>query len=210
MKRLIVLLMVVLATACEGDEEGTTGGAGSTRPAITGPITDATAPIPVPDLVGLSPSQARSALQAVGLRRDTLRRIYSEELQGTVVKQGIDPGTLVRNGRRIKFTIARPLPRPFDGNPWGYNFHCCTFIRETPSEFCSYFKCVPNFTSGVGWIIQCGDRAFSQSGEEYFVGDPIPDSPGTCYGHRGIYRPLLQLRGHLVDPADRILGTAQE
>jgi hypothetical protein len=198
MTRLIVLLMVVVATACEGDEDGTTGGAGTTGPAVTSPITDATAPIPVPDLVGLSPDQARSALQAVGLRSDTPHETFSEELQGTVVKQGIDPGTLVRNGRRIDFMIVRPFPRPLNGNPWGYNLRCCTFIRESPSEFCSYFECVSDFSSGVGWIIQCRDREFSQSGKERFAGDPIDDSPGSCSGHGGEYLPLLQVRGGRV------------
>ena len=208
MKRLIMLLMIVFATACDGDGDGNTGTAGTTGPAVTGAITDATAPVPVPNLVGLSPSQARSALRAVGLRSDNPpRRFYAGVLQGTVVQQGIDPGSLVPIGRRIKFKIARPLPRPLDGNPWGYNFRCCTFIRDPPPEFCSYFECVPYFSSGDGWVIQCGDRAFSQSGKGYFVDDPVSDSPGTCFGHGGRYRPLLQLRGQLVDPEDRILET---
>ena len=208
MKRSIMLLMVVFATACDGDADGNTGTAGTTGPAVTAAITDATAPIPVPDLVGLSPSQARSALRTAALRPRGSRLFYSDELQGTVVRQEIEPGTEVRPGRRIEFTIALPLPRPLAGNPWGYNFRCCTFIRDPPPEFCSYFECVPYFSSGNGWVIQCGDRAFSQSGKGYFVDDPVSDSPGTCFGHGGRGRPLLQLRGRYVDPEDRILETA--
>jgi hypothetical protein len=207
MTRLIVLLMVVLATACDGDGDGTTGPAGTSGPAITGARTvtsDVSSPIPGPDLVGLSASQARSELEAAGLRPGRPRHIYSSEPRGTVVRQDVDPGTPVRTLRRIRFTVTNPIPRPLFGSPWGYNFRCCTFIRDTPSEFCSYFKCIPYFTSGVGWVIQCGDRAFSQSGEEYFVGDSISHSQGSCYRHGGYYRELLQLRGRLVDPADRI------
>jgi len=101
-----------------------------------------------------------------------------------VVGQGVVPGTEVRPHRPIQLTVAKPFPRPVYGNPWGYNFKCCGFIYDPPAAFCSYFNCIPYFSSGVGYVIQCQDGAFSQLGGE----------SGSCSSHGGNRRPLQQVR----------------
>jgi PASTA domain len=193
MKRLLLVVIMLITAACDdGAVIGATGssitedgvrqtGIGQTDPTF----------VPVPELVGESRSDARAALRAAGLRSGNARTSYSQEPPGTVVEQQFDPGTEVRARRRIRFTVAKPLPRAVFGNPWGYNFSCCRFIRDPPSAFCSYFKCVPYFSAGVGYVIQCDDRTFEQSG----AGQEAEHPQGACSGRGGIYRPLLQLTG---------------
>jgi hypothetical protein len=188
MNRLLLVVIMLITAACDAGVD--TGGTGSSvtgdgiRPTGTGPT--GVTPILVPDLVGESASEARADLRAAGVR--PRRRVaYSEEPVGTVLDQAVEPGSEVRPRRIIWFTVARRIPTSVFGNPWGYNWNCCRFIRDPPSAFCSYFKCVPNFSSGTGWVIQCEDRTFSQSGTEF--------NRGSCSQRDGVYRPLLQMTG---------------
>jgi hypothetical protein len=85
---------------------------------------------------------------------------------------------------------AKPTPTPkphcvaVNNNPWCYNFSPGGLIYTPPSGFCSYFNCIPTFYAsddpGDGYIIECSDGTFSQSGGE----------SGACSHHGGIMRPL--------------------
>lgn len=82
---------------------------------------------------------------------------------------------------------TQPPPTPCPGihcNPWGYNFTPGKLIYDPPSNFCTYFNCIPSFVEpddpGDGYIVQCGDGLFSQSGGER----------GACSHHGGVSRPL--------------------
>lgn len=71
----------------------------------------------------------------------------------------------------ISQTDSTPAPVPTGGscgapdNPWGYNF--CgpdSPIYSAPDDFCDYFDCIANFPYGTGYVVQCEDGMFSQSG----------------------------------------------
>jgi hypothetical protein len=81
----------------------------------------------------------------------------------------------------------KPTPPPCqatNGNPWCYNFVPGNLIYYPPSGFCTYFNCIPTFVEpddpGDGYIVQCVDGLFSQSGGER----------GACSYHGGVSRPL--------------------
>ena len=66
-------------------------------------------------------------------------------------------------------TIALSTPVSAAGvnnNPWGYNYTAAqgSLIYVPPSGFCGYFRCIPNFKNGVGYVIECHDGWFSKSG----------------------------------------------
>jgi hypothetical protein len=86
---------------------------------------------------------------------------------------------------------ATPTPRPqpthcvgINNNPWCYNFSPGGLIYTPPSGFCNYFNCIPTFYGsddpGDGYIIECQDGTYSQSGGE----------SGACSYHGGEMRPL--------------------
>jgi len=86
----------------------------------------------------------------------------------------------------------RPLPTPtpkphcvaVNNNPWCYNFSPGGYIYYPPSGFCSYFNCIASFYAsddpGDGYVIECNDGTYSQSGGE----------SGACSHHGGEMRPL--------------------
>lgn len=90
-------------------------------------------------------------------------------------------------------TVPRPTPRPptptpcpgINCNPWGYNFSSGNTINNPPSNFCDYFNCIPSFWEADdpdnGYIVQCSDGMYSQSGGER----------GACSSHGGVSRPLF-------------------
>lgn len=69
-----------------------------------------------------------------------------------------------------------------NGNPWCFNFSCCTNIYSPPSNFCSYFACIGNFWNGSGYVEECSDGMYSKSGGR----------SGSCSYHGGNWRALLQ------------------
>lgn len=87
---------------------------------------------------------------------------------------------------------AQPTPLPptatpcpgINCNPWGYNYSPGKLIYYPPANFCSYFDCISSFWEpddpGDGYVIQCVDGRFSQSGGER----------GACSSHGGVSRPL--------------------
>lgn len=83
---------------------------------------------------------------------------------------------------------AKSTPRPacqaVNGNPWCYNFSPGNLITNPPGDFCSYFNCIASFVSADdpdgGYVVECQDTTFSQSGGE----------SGACSHHGGELRPL--------------------
>jgi hypothetical protein len=71
-----------------------------------------------------------------------------------------------------------------NGNPWCYNFVPGKLIYYPPSGFCKYFACISSLYGsddpGDGYIVQCNDGSYSQSGGE----------KGACSYHNGVMRPL--------------------
>ena len=85
--------------------------------------------------------------------------------------------------------VAPPPPPPAPppttcgapSNPWGYNFCAGNFIYSPPSNFCSYFNCIPSFwKSTLGYVDECKDGTYSHSGGRQ----------GACSYHGGEMRPL--------------------
>ncbi len=86
--------------------------------------------------------------------------------------------------------VQRPTPTPkphcvgINNNPWCYDFNPGNVIDYPPSGFCNYFNCIPTFYGsddpGDGYIIQCVDGTYSQSGGER----------GACSSHGGESRIL--------------------
>ena len=80
-------------------------------------------------------------------------------------------------------------PKPGDNcgapsNPWGYNFcdyYSGAYINYPPSNFCSYFACIPSFWQSTnGWVAECIDTKYSHSG----------GVSGACSSHGGVWRAL--------------------
>lgn len=93
--------------------------------------------------------------------------------------------------RPTQRATPKPTPRPtqpacqaLNNNPWCYNFSPGKLIYVPPSGFCNYFNCIPTFYGsddpGDGYIIECQDTTYSQSGGE----------SGACSYHGGVLRPL--------------------
>ena len=71
-----------------------------------------------------------------------------------------------------------------NNNPWCYDFNYGKTITYPPSTFCNYFNCIATFYApddpGDGYIVQCVDGTYSQSGGE----------SGACSSHGGVGRTL--------------------
>jgi hypothetical protein len=87
-------------------------------------------------------------------------------------------------------THPKPAPTPPPAstcgappNPWGYNFCGGSLIASPPSNFCSYFNCIPSFWNQTnGYVIECMDATYSHSGGRR----------GACSYHHGVWRPLYR------------------
>lgn len=84
----------------------------------------------------------------------------------------------------VRPTPTKPACQAVNGNPWCYNFSPGKLIYYPPSGFCSYFNCISTFYGsddpGDGYIAECNDGTYSQSGGE----------SGACSYHGGVMRPL--------------------
>ncbi|WP_284305217.1 PASTA domain-containing protein [Mobilicoccus caccae] len=67
--------------------------------------------VEVPEVIGMSESQAVEAFAKVGLRADA-QSSYSDRKSGTVIDQAYPKGTKVPVGDVIRISIARPRPAP--------------------------------------------------------------------------------------------------
>jgi hypothetical protein len=96
------------------------------------------------------------------------------------------PPTAVPTARPTAVTTAPPtaLPPNLCGappNPWNYNFCGGGTISSPPSNFCSYFNCIPSFwQSTKGYVEECQDGTYSHSGGR----------SGSCSYHGGDLRAL--------------------
>lgn len=95
--------------------------------------------------------------------------------------------TLVPTHAPVPTQPPKPTSPPcqaVNGNPWCYNFVPGKLIYYPPSGFCNYFACIPTFYGsddpGDGYIVECNDGSYSQSGGE----------SGACSHHGGVMRPL--------------------
>lgn len=79
-----------------------------------------------------------------------------------------------------------PAPKciAVNNNPWCYDFSPGNLIYVPPSGFCGYFNCITSFYEsddpGDGYIVECNDTRYSQSGGER----------GACSYHGGVMRAL--------------------
>ena len=84
----------------------------------------------------------------------------------------------------VQPTPTKPACQAVNNNPWCYNFNPGKLNYYPPNGFCSYFNCIPSFYGsddpGDGYIVQCNDGTYSQSGGER----------GACSYHGGVMRPL--------------------
>jgi hypothetical protein len=85
--------------------------------------------------------------------------------------------------------LPKPTPTPpscqaVNNNPWCYNFSPGKLIYTPPSNFCGYFNCISSFWGADdpddGYVVECSDSTFSQSGGE----------SGACSYHGGVMRAL--------------------
>lgn len=67
-------------------------------------------------------------------------------------------------------------------NPFGYTFCVGVPIYDPVPDFCDVFDCIGNFDNGQGYVEQCQDGLFSQSGGR----------PGVCSDHGGAKRELYE------------------
>ncbi len=78
---------------------------------------------------------------------------------------------------------ATATTKGVNGNPWGYDFKPGKTITAPPKDFCGrYFHCIPNFSKGKGYVVQCHDNQYSKAG----------GTKGVCSGHKGQYHILYR------------------
>lgn len=84
---------------------------------------------------------------------------------------------------------ATPIPLYCDSsgvpcNPWGYTFNDTGKpVYNPPHNICVYFHpCIGNFWNGTGYVVECADSMYSQSG----------GNSGACSSHGGEWRPVYQ------------------
>jgi hypothetical protein len=79
----------------------------------------------------------------------------------------------------------KPTPPPATcgapSNPFGFNF--CgkggpIYSGDLPGNVCGYFACIPNFSNGHGYMVECNDATYSMSG----------GIQGACSHHSGEWR----------------------
>ena len=70
---------------------------------------------------------------------------------------------------------------PAAKNPWGYDFRPPGHLIYHPlSDFCNYFNCTEDFTTGTGYVVECRDALYSLSG----------GTPDACIFDGGVTRTL--------------------
>jgi hypothetical protein len=138
----------------------------------------------IPRVVGESITKAKATLKQAGFEIGKVTQLASSQRKGTVLSQTPVGGTSARPGRSVSLVIAKPAPSSVNGNPWGFNFSCCSFIyqAQTPGSFCSYFRCEGSFFTETGYIVECQDGTYGHAG----------GISGSCSSHGGNWRPLLR------------------
>ena len=137
--------------------------------------------------------QAAATLTAIAQANPQATNVYVKPAPGaTYMPQPTDTPTPTPKPQPTHQATPKPTPKPtqppacqaVNGNPWCYNFSSGNLITNPPGDFCSYFNCISSFVSADypdgGYIVECGDTTFSQSGGE----------SGACSHHGGELRPL--------------------
>ena len=79
---------------------------------------------------------------------------------------------------------APPAPTGIGGNPYGYDLNPAggNVIYGPPADLCSYINCIASFDNGTGYVVECMDGMYSQSGGH----------TGSCSRHGGDKQPLYK------------------
>jgi beta-lactam-binding protein with PASTA domain len=91
----------------------------------------------IPNVVGKGIDAARRTLGKDGFDV-SVKKQESSQPKDTIISQFPAAGTSARPGRVVQVIVAKVEPGAF-GNPWGFNFDCCSLIYNPPSNFCDYF-----------------------------------------------------------------------
>lgn len=117
--------------------------------------------ITVPDFRGMTIAEATAAADSVGMRIEVVDSVYSQRDRGKVKSHNPDPGTKVKNGRRILLTVnavnARKVSVP---NLVGYS------LRQAIPE-------VDRRGLTLGKLIYKSDMATNNVLEQQYKGKPI-------------------------------------
>jgi type II secretory pathway pseudopilin PulG len=190
-KRMQIIACVVLILSCS------LCGYISTTSANTSVVPTAATPTATQDVAAITTKIAATATQyaqnyqATANAAPTATPIPTASPTATATPKSTPKPTQVVVQPTPKPT-QRPLPTPtpkphcagVNGNPWCYDFNPGNLIYYPPSGFCNYFSCIASFYGsddpGDGYIVECQDSTFSQSGSER----------GACSYHGGVSRPL--------------------
>lgn len=150
----------------------------------------------VQGIQGDQSSQSQAQVQAPTATPTQVQIVAAATLVATPAPTNIP--TVKPTAKPTPKPTAKPTPKPVPTqkpqptptpclspcNPWGYSFSPGNYIYNPPSNFCSYFNCISSFWGpddpGDGYVIQCQDGTYSQSGNER----------GACSSHGGELRPL--------------------
>jgi hypothetical protein len=140
-------------------------------------LTPTTAPI-------LAPEATNTPTQSVALLSPTDTPTAEPQPTATPRPKIVPTHAPVPTQPPVHPTPTKPACQAVNNNPWCYNFSPGSLIYVPPSGFCNYFNCIPTFYGsddpGDGYIAECNDGAYSQSGGE----------SGACSYHGGVMRPL--------------------
>jgi hypothetical protein len=141
----------------------------------------------IPRLTGLSRQDARATLRDRKLVVGRVREVASTKPQGTVLSQSKAIGRVVAPGTKVNLKVVDPHVCGAPLNPWCFSVNVGgSIIYRAPADLCLYINCITTFWSSTdGYVIQCGDGAFSHSG----------GVSGSCSSHGGNRRPLYRPAG---------------
>jgi hypothetical protein len=185
MRRQLFALALVAVTAVACSRAAASFPSISPIPTLPAPSPTLSPIMQMPNVVGMAFADAKDALKARGLKVSKKEKYTSSAPADQVLSQSKKVGAIVAEGTEITLTVALAIPAAVNGNPWGYNFGCCKKIYSPPSDFCSWFACVATFHNGDGFVVQCDDLQYSQTG----------GSKTVCSTHEGFKRALLDPAG---------------
>jgi hypothetical protein len=163
--------IVMVATAVAGP------GTKSKNTSASGGVVSSTAAVVVPAATSSAVSSSPAHTQAASTH---VAKPAAKPAPATtaVITHAAPPVTYV--AAPPPATHVAPPPPPFNycgapANPWHYNFCGGSAITNPASGVCTYFNCIPSFSDGVGYMVECNDGTFSMSGGRR----------GACSDHSG-------------------------
>ncbi|MBR2779519.1 MAG: Stk1 family PASTA domain-containing Ser/Thr kinase [Firmicutes bacterium] len=63
--------------------------------------------VKVPDLTGKTVAEAKNALEALGLQLGKMTEAEADEPEGTVINQGVSPGTSIQTGESVSIVVSK-------------------------------------------------------------------------------------------------------